>query len=154
MLKRLLLLWLWALACALPVQADEFRPAYLQLRQVGESDYEVLWKLPALDEATTLGLRPAFPEGTRETTAIRSQFAGGTAVQRWRIHAAAGLAGRQILFTGPSVGRTDVLVRVERSDGTVQLGRVLPTERRFLVTANTGAFDVVRTMPCWASNTS
>ena len=38
-----------------------------------------------------------------------------------------------------------MLVRVERSDGTTQLGRVLPVEPRFVVTASPGAFEVAQT---------
>ena len=38
-----------------------------------------------------------------------------------------------------------MLVRVERSDGSVQLGRVLPTQQGFLVAASPGTFEVVRT---------
>lgn len=135
-----------ALAAALPAAADEFRPAYLQLRQVDAATYDVLWKLPALDESTTLKLRPVFPAGTETITAVRSSYAAGTAVQRWRVQTEGGLAGKAIEFLpNLSTSRIDVLVRVERSDGTAQLGRVLPVEPRFVVTASPGAFEVMQT---------
>ena len=65
--------------------ADVFRPAYLQLTQTAPDRYEVLWKVPALDETTTLKVRPEFPDGTVVLQPARSSYAGGTAVQRWRI---------------------------------------------------------------------
>jgi hydrogenase/urease accessory protein HupE len=144
-LARLLVLLLTALGVVVPSAADEFRPAYLLLRQVDAVTYDVLWKVPALDEATTLNLRPSFPEGTRSLTPMRSSFASGAAVQRWRIAVAGGLAGKAIEFHGLSASPIDVLVRVERTDATAQLGRVLPIEPRFVVTASPGPFDVVQT---------
>jgi hydrogenase/urease accessory protein HupE len=141
-------LGLFVLLCvglALPAAADEFRPAYLQLRQVDATTYEVLWKLPALDEFTTLKLRPQFPPGTQAITPVRSSYAAGTAVQRWRLQAEGGLAGKAIEFPDLAASRMDVLVRVERSDGTAQVGRVLPVAPHFVVTASPGAFEVAQT---------
>jgi hydrogenase/urease accessory protein HupE len=61
------------------------------------------------------------------------------------VRAEGGLAGKAIEFPTLAASRIDVLVRVERSDGTTQLGRVLPVEPRFLVTASPGAFEVAQT---------
>jgi hydrogenase/urease accessory protein HupE len=133
------------LSLALPAAADEFRPAYLQLRQIDASTYDVLWKLPALDEATTLKLRPLFPPGTVVITPVRSSFAAGTAVQRWRVQADGGLTGKAIEFPNLVASRIDVLVRVERSDGTAQVARVLPLAPRLVVTASPGGFEVAQT---------
>jgi hydrogenase/urease accessory protein HupE len=127
------------------ILADEFRPAYLQLRQVDAITFDVLWKLPALDETTTLKVVPAFPDGTRELTPVRSSYSAGTAVQRWRIAVDGGLAGKPIEFSDLSATRIDVLVRLERTDGSVQLGRVLPHDPRFVVTSSPSAFEVVQT---------
>jgi len=145
MLHRLAVAFALALCTALPVAADEFRPAYLQLRQVDAVTYDVLWKLPALDESTTLKLRPVFPTGTEVIAPVRSSYAAGTAVQRWRMRADGGLAGKAIEFPTLAASRIDVLVRVERGDGTTQVGRVLPVEPRFVVTASPGAFEVAQT---------
>ena len=144
-MRRLGVLLLLGIGLARPVAADEFRPAYLQLRQVDATTYDVLWKLPALDESTTLKLRPQFPPGAQAITPLRSSYAAGTAVQRWRVQIDGGLAGKAIEFPNLAASRIDVLVRVERSDGTAQVGRVLPLTPRFVVTASPGAFEVART---------
>jgi hydrogenase/urease accessory protein HupE len=145
LLQRWVLLIVLVLVATPPTAADEFRPAYLQLRQVDAVTYDVLWKLPALDESTTLRVRPEFPPGTEVIVPVRSSYAAGTAVQRWRVQAEGGLAGKVIEFANLPASRIDVLVRVERSDGTTQLGRVLAVEPRFVVTASPGAFEVVQT---------
>lgn len=141
-LRRALLL-LFAMAC-LPLQADEFRPAYLQLTQLDESAYSVLWKVPALDEDTVLKLRPVFPPEIQAGPVTRT-YANGAVVQRWRIQIPGGLSGRTIEFPELATTRVDVLVRLERRDGTTQLARLLPTEPRFTVADSPGSFEVART---------
>ena len=105
----------------------------------------MLWKLPALDEATTLKLRPEFPAGTQMLSPIQSSFAAGTAVQRWRIRVEGGMAGQAVQFPALPANRIDVLVRLARSDGTEQLGRVLPMDPRVVFTASPGGLEVART---------
>ena len=144
-LRRLMIFGWMLFAVALPALGDEFRPAYLQLRQVDATGYEVLWKVPALDETTTLSVVPIFPASARALTPVHSSYAAGTAVQRWRVEVDGGLADKAIEFSNLSAARIDVLVRLERADGSVQLGRVLPLNPRFVVTASPGAFEVVQT---------
>jgi hydrogenase/urease accessory protein HupE len=128
-----------------PVMADDFRPAYLQLRQLDATTYDVLWRVPALDANTTLRLQPVFPPGTQDLTERTSSYAGNAAVQRWRIRVDGGMAGRAVEFPQLPGSRVDVLVRVERADGTEQLGRVLPVDPRFTVTSSPGRLEVVKT---------
>ena len=144
-LRRWLLLSLLLLGMVGPAAADEFRPAYLQLTQINATTYDVLWKIPALNENTTLSVQPEFPSGTEELTPKRSSFASGTAVLRWRIRVAGGLDSKAVTFPELPTTRIDVLVRLARADGTVQLARVLPFDPRFVVTASPGTFEVVQT---------
>ncbi len=141
----LVLTLLATLAAALPARADEFRPAYLQLVQIDAESWDVLWKVPAIDESTVLKLSPVFPADTARVEQIRSTYAMGTAVQRWRIRVPGGLAGQSIQFPGLAAQRIDVLVRVVRSDGSEQLDRLLPTELAIQVSESPGTFEVVRT---------
>lgn len=135
---------LLSLICASAV-ADEFKPAYLQLQQIDATTYDVLWKLPAIDERRTLAVEPEFPAGTTDFTVRHSTFSGGIAVVRWKIHVPHGLEGHAIEFAGMETARTDVLVRVVRKDGTNQLERLTPVEHRFVVRASPRAFEVART---------
>ena len=113
------------LVLASPARADEFRPAYLQLTQTDVDSYDVLWKVPALDENTLLKVRPVFPAGVTEQGGKRSTFSTGTMRQRWRITVTGGLNGKAIEFPGMAESRIDILVRLERLDGSVQLERIL-----------------------------
>ena len=148
MIARWLLLMLAfaaSLIAAAPALADDFRPAYLQISQNGATSYDILWKVPALGEDAVLKVRPKFPPGTANLTPQRSSYANGVAVQRWRINVPGGLEGKAIAFPGLSETRIDVLARLERRDGTIQLERILPADPTFLVKASPGAFEVVQT---------
>jgi hydrogenase/urease accessory protein HupE len=140
---RLLLALL--LLMAAPAAADEFKPAYLQLTERGGGAYDVLWKVPALDETTTLKIKPVFPPGTRDISARQSSFANGAAVLRWRIAVPGGLNGRTIAFPDQALTRIDIIVRVARADGSEQLGRVLQGSPGFTVTASPGRWEVAQT---------
>ena len=134
-----------SLILAVPASADDFRPAYLQITQDNATTYDVLWKVPALGQDAVLKVHPAFPPGTVNLTRPRGSYANGVAVQRWRIKVSGGLEGKTVAFTGLSEVRIDVLARLARADGTVQLERILPSDPEFRVMASPGAFEVVRT---------
>jgi hydrogenase/urease accessory protein HupE len=133
------------LAVVVPARADEFKPGYLQLTQLDHDTYDVLWKVPAIDESTTLKVRPQFPAGTEALTAVRSTFSRGITVQRWRIRIPQGLDGKTIFFSQLSETRIDVLARLVRLDGTVQLERILPVNPSFVGRASPGRLEVIRT---------
>ena len=143
MLRALLILLV--VLSGIPAMADEFRPAYLQLTQIDATRYDVLWKVPALDENTTLKLRPDFPQGVTTLGTVHRTYANGAVVQRWRIEAEGGLTGRTIRFPELPATRVDVLVRLVRLDGTTQLARLLPTSPQFTAADSPGAFEVART---------
>ena len=125
--------------------ADVFKPAYLQLTQVDQSSYDVMWKLPALDESTALKLKPRFPEGTQILSQQQSVFADGMAVKRWRISVPGGLNGKSVGIDGLTATGTDAIIRVERLDGSEQVGRILPGSEAFAVKASPGPFEVALT---------
>ena len=133
------------LAGMVRARADEFKPAYLQLTQLDRETYDVLWKVPAIDESTTLKVKPQFPNGTEALTEVRSTFSRGITVQRWRIRVPEGLDGKSISFSQLSETRIDVLARLVRLDGTVQLERILPVHPSFVGRRSPGRTEVVRT---------
>ena len=135
-----------AVLCAGPaIRADEFKPGYLQLTQIDRETYDVLWKVPAIDESTTLKANPIFPDGSEMLTSPRGTYSRGVAVQRWRIRVPGGLDGKPIGFAQLSETRIDVLARLVRLDGSVQLERILPVNPTFIVIGTPGQWEVVAT---------
>jgi len=126
-------------------KAHELRPAYLELRETAPDTFDALWKVPAAGEGMRLALHVRLPESCVILTVPRGTFNGGAHLARWRIQAPTGLAGERIAIDGLTSTMTDVLVRVERLDGTTQLARLTPADPSFLVEASPGRLQVVRT---------
>lgn len=138
MRARFACLALLAACCTAPARADVFRPAYLELREAGEGRYDVLWKVPARGDELRLAAYVRFPEGTVALSEPRGVFTGGAHVERWRIERAGGLVGQTVRIDGLAGGVTDVIVRVERRDGTSQTARLLPERPELVVEAPAG----------------
>ncbi|MEE9184348.1 MAG: HupE/UreJ family protein [Acidimicrobiia bacterium] len=115
-------------------RAHEVRPGYLELRQTGPEIYDVLWKVPARGDLR-LGLYVRLPENCQPITPKAHYGAGGAFLERWTIRCAGKLAGRTIAIEGLSTTLTDVLVRLEGSDGTSQVARLTPSAPAFVVEA-------------------
>lgn len=123
-------------------RADIFRPAYLQLTQIDAGQYDVLWRLPALPDRRRLAADVVWPAGVAAAQDPQTIFIDGSWEARYRITAEDGLIGKLIRIDGLLGGATDVIVRVERSDGTVQLERLSPASARFTVQASPGPGEV------------
>ncbi len=134
----------FALASSL-VSAHEVRPAYLEVRQTGTETYDVLWKVPARGDNMRLGIYVEFPPETNNVTTPRTLFANDASTERWSIKRPGGLTGDEVHIAGLAATVTDVLVRVENLDGTIQVTRLSPSSPSFVVSAAPGALEVCRT---------
>jgi hypothetical protein len=114
--------------------AHEVRPAYLELREVSADTYDVLWKVPARGDRR-LGLYVRLPATCVEIDDRRGGFIGGAYVQRWRVRTTGALVGETIHVDGLKTTLTDVLVRIERLDGSLQVARLVPTSPSVVVQA-------------------
>jgi len=126
-------------------RADDFRPGYLELREHDAETYDVFWKVPAQGGNSRLGIYVVFPADTVNLSEPRGSFQGDAYSERWRLKRPGGLTGQTVRIDGLPSGITDVLVRVERLDGTAQVTRLLPSNPAFVVEASAGAWEVART---------
>jgi hypothetical protein len=127
------------------VFAHEVRPAYLEVRQTGAETYEALWKVPGQGENLRLGLYVELPAGCTNVTQSRGSMANNAYAERWTLKCAGGLSGGTIHIAGLSATMTDVLVRLERLDGTTQVTRLTPSTPSFVVEAAPRTLAVART---------
>lgn len=141
----LVMIGLWALIGASVAAADDFRPGYLELRQQDAETYDVFWKVPAQGDNLRLGIYVAFPADAVNLSEPRGTFNAGAYSERWRLKRPGGLVGQTVRIEGLPSSVTDVLVRVERSDGTTQVTRLLPSSPSFVVEPSAGAGEVART---------
>ncbi|MFG0282933.1 MAG: HupE/UreJ family protein [Phycisphaerales bacterium JB039] len=134
------------LICAAPglARAHEVRPAYLELRQTAPDTFDVLWKVPARGDLR-LGLYVRMPESCEQLSEPRAMFSGDAYIERWSVREADGLVGGEIHIDGLQTMLTDVLVRIERLDGSTQVVRLTPTAPSVTVVASPGPWDVAWT---------
>lgn len=147
-MKRRLRSWLFAIVTMVAVApfatAHEVRPAYLQLDQTAADTYDVFWKVPGRGDMR-LGLDVVLPDGSIALSPPRSVFAGEAFTQRWRFMRAGGLTGETIRIAGLESTMTDVLVRLQRMDGTTEVVRLSAAQPSFVVEAAPGRLEVAKT---------
>jgi hydrogenase/urease accessory protein HupE len=125
--------------------AHEVRPGYLELRQTGPETYNVLWKVPGQGEDLRLGLYVQLPKNCANLTQPRGVFTANAYTERWSIQCTGSLSGGTIRIAGLSATLTDVLVRVERIEGSSQIMRLTPSAPLFTVEAAPSRTEIVRT---------
>lgn len=143
-MRRLALLLLCLLGLSAGAWAHEVRPAYLELRQTGPESYDVLWKVPALGDEKRLGVSVAFPPGTVNLSEPLGAFFERAFIERWAVTRAGGLTGGTVLIDGLRGTAIDVLVRLERLDGSTQLTRLTPSAPSFVVEGTPSKLQVLR----------
>ena len=116
MRARLAWLCLVITAAASPAMAHEIRPAYLQIREIAPSTYDMLWKTPAQGNMR-LALDVTLPSNCRNLGDERTTPVDAAVIQRWRSTCDGGLPGKPIVIANLATSLTDVIVRFEPLEG-------------------------------------
>ncbi|MEH6502144.1 MAG: HupE/UreJ family protein, partial [Pseudoalteromonas distincta] len=125
--------------------ADEYRPAYLEFKQISDNDFKMLWKVPAKGQNRRLSLYVELPPEITKTSETVSAFIRGAYIERSTINRQGGLAGSKIDIQGLERISTDVLVRIQRLDGTSETARLNATSTSFIVKGTPQFWSVVST---------
>ena len=132
MMRRLIGVAILALLTSVAA-ADVFRPAYLEISELGHDEYAVLWKVPTLGSDQRLAAYVRAPDGAEIIDEPRVVATGDSWTERTTIRFAGGLAGQVFTIEGSAVGVTEVIARVERLDGSSQVERLPMEQPRFVV---------------------
>lgn len=136
MTRLLIVVLLFCSVIATEAKAHEVRPAYLELKQTSHDTFDVGWKVPARGGNMRLGLYVRLPAECENVTDPRGMFSGGAYIERWSIRHSEALVGTTINIDGLKTTLTDVLIRIERLDGTTQVARLTPTNTSLVVEAS------------------
>lgn len=128
-----------------PVNADEYRPAYLEFKQTSGDTFDVLWKVPARGPDKRLGLYVELPQDIETIRPARTSFVGNAFVETSSIKRTGGLAGAEINIDGLTTLSTEVLVRIERLNGSTEVARLTSSSPSFIVTAAPDFWEVAKT---------
>ncbi|MCK5354783.1 MAG: HupE/UreJ family protein, partial [Methyloprofundus sp.] len=125
--------------------ADEYRPAYLELQQSSADVYHVLWKVPARGADKRLSLYVVFADDVETIKPVRAAFIGRAFIERSTIRRSGGLTGSKIKIKGLERVSTDVLVRIQRLDGSSETTRLSAATTSFIVAGIPQFLEVIKT---------
>lgn len=133
------------LCMLLPVllQAHESRPAYLEITESQPHSYDIIWRRPALGEMV-LAMQPVFPTQCSVRGNVANYFTAGAHISRWTLTCPEpGLSGQSISIDGLAQTITDVLVRLQFSDGTTHSQILKPNNTSMTVRGSPSTWQVV-----------
>jgi hydrogenase/urease accessory protein HupE len=117
-----IVLALFAALLALPAQADELRPGYLEFTQQDAQHWKLVWKAPVLGGLATR-TKPAFPDFCTQSPP-QARVEGLVLVAESRLTCSKDLAGSKVGLAGMDAAFTDALLRVAPLDRPVQAARL------------------------------
>jgi hydrogenase/urease accessory protein HupE len=118
-------------------------PGYLELRQIDESLYAVVWKKPAI-EGVPMAIAVRLPEQCDPRTEGQLTWDGSAFFSRWTATCTDGLEGGELRIEGLEQTSTDVLIRFDFTNGVTGTQRLTPTDTSFIVPAQPDRLEVVR----------
>lgn len=126
--------------------ADEIRPAFLELTQLSETSYKVLWKKPTQGERKkAFNLEPLFPPHAKILGLKKISKVQNTIRENYSIQGDKPFLNQDIRILGLESTSSDVLVRVHYLDGETEFVRVLPENPRFQLSHESGFLNMAST---------
>ena len=119
----------------------------------GDQRYDVTWKVPAQGDLR-LAVQVRFPADTKQITPPQGMFADTAYVGALANLPPRGPMGQTARIDSIAGGVTDVIVRIERQDGTSQMEHLLPQKPQFIVQGPASAAEVASSYLGSGSNTS
>ena len=143
MILRLVIASVIFTSCFSAAVGHEMRPAYLEIRQTSSANYDVLWKVPARGVNERFGLYLRFADDVEVVGEPVGGIAAGSYIERLKVARPGGLTGSVIKIDGLSATYTDVLLRIERLDGTHISHRLTPIQPSYVVEARPSIVQMI-----------
>ena len=121
----------------------EVRPAYLQIKQIDETTYEVFWKVPSLDTAVPK-INPVFPESFNVEQLNLPNFTGSSAIFSYIIKSKTSLAGKTIIIDGLNKTLIDALVTITYLNGETITIMLQPDKDSAIIPGESKRFEVIK----------
>jgi len=139
LLYSLILICLFAGTC----YGHEMRPAFLQVNQVSETEFQVIWKVPRRGDMV-IRLRPVFPEADLLEPERLPQPAEGAMLYTYRLESQKALAGQPISIEGLERTMIDVLVQVNYLESGSSTLLLKPDENAGIIPGDDSGWRVVQ----------
>ncbi len=123
------------------VHAHALDPGYVSLQQMPGDAWRVFWRKPTV-KGTPMAIEVRLPENCAPAMGETPKFDGKAWVSQWIANCEGGLAGGEITIEGLEKTRTDVLLRIQHSDGKVITARMTPEQTFFDIPAELSSGQV------------
>lgn len=120
---RLVLLAILSWLAAAEASAHELRSGYLEVVQIEEAQFDIVWKAPVL-AGIALEVEPVLPDDCKVDPVGAQRNGAGDVLTVKRAVCAEPLVGRALSFSGLAQTDGDVLIRIESLNGGVLSQRV------------------------------
>lgn len=144
MSMRVLLFLAAMLVAVAPVLSHEIRPAFLQIREIEPSVYDLLWKTPAQGDMR-LALNVILPESCRDVGKERASLVDAAVIQHWRSSCEGGLPGKRIVIENLETTLTDVILRFEPLSASPKTLRLTGAAPHAVIPTRQSAWEVADT---------
>jgi hydrogenase/urease accessory protein HupE len=116
-----------------PVNADEIRPALLDIKQQNTGLFAVTWKVPTRGDKV-LNITPQLPESLELVGTPTLQKVPGALIEHATYkNSAESLTGQMIAIAGLTEVQTDVLLLIQLQDGTQHSAILRPSSPEFTI---------------------
>lgn len=122
--------------------AHEIRPAYLEIKQTAETEYEVLWKIPLLDSKAPK-IDPVLPEGfTMEQ--VDDEFLPDAYIRRYKGIYNQRINGKRVAIKGLQLTLVDVLVQISLLDESSYTLLLQPDKPVIIIPIEPNKWEVIK----------
>ena len=111
--------------------AHEVRPSYLEVVEIEATKYQITWKQPVSPRGK-LAISPEFPENC-EISEKQIRLVGSAIIEKYALNC--NLNNQTIKIHGLDRTLTDVFVRFEKIDGTIQTEVLKPSSKMMILGA-------------------
>ena len=125
------------------VRAHEMRPAFLQIKQTGASEYEVLWKIPRIGNQV-LSISPKFPEWFNLKQLTPPVESGTGALYTYKATSSKDIHGMSFTISGIEETIVDVLVEVTLLNGEQFSFMLQPAKKNGEIPLQASALDTIK----------
>lgn len=141
--KNLLVLIFIYLQLPFSGSAHEMRPAFLQIKQTGVYEYEVLWKIPRVGNRV-IAIAPEFPDWFELKQTISPVESGTGALYMYKATSKKDIHGMDFTIAGIEETIVDVLVQVDLFKGEQFSFMLQPAKKNGKIPEQSSALDTIR----------
>ena len=127
---------------AMPANADEIRPALLDIKEQNTGLFAVTWKVPTRGDRV-LAITPQLPNSLELLGSPTIQDMPGARIEHSTFKSnGKSLTGQSIVINGLSAVQTDVLLLIQLQDGTQHSAILRPASPEFTIPLEASKFQV------------